>query len=138
VLAEDLLPALRGGRAITDVRVHRLLTLLAGLTALGIALVVDDVLSALTCAYNLLVGGMLAPLLGAIYWRRATTAGAISSMLLGCFTAIAFMVKDGLAANTPIYAALAASSISFIGISLLGPAIAAPRRDAAAAQAEGD
>ncbi|WZB62877.1 hypothetical protein WJ970_06200 [Achromobacter xylosoxidans] len=42
---------------------HRLITLLAGFTAVGIALAVDDVLSALTCAYNLLVGGMLVPLL---------------------------------------------------------------------------
>src|SRR2546427_8813546 len=52
---------------------------------------------------------MLVPLIGAIYWRRATTAGAIASMLLGCTTAVAFMVRDGLAANTPIYASLARS-----------------------------
>lgn len=137
VLAEDLLPAMRGGRSFTDVRVHRLITLLAGGAALGIALIVDDVLSALTCAYNLLVGGMLIPLLGAIYWRRATTAGAIASMLLGCLTAIGFMVKDGLAANTPIYAALAASAISFVSISLMGRA-GAPDCCDTALQAEAD
>ncbi|EFF77650.1 sodium:solute symporter [Achromobacter piechaudii] len=121
LVAEDLLPALRGGRSFTDVRVHRGITLLAALCALAIALVVDDVLSALTCAYNLLVGGMLVPLLGAIYWRRATTAGAVASMLLGCALSIAYMLKDGLAANTPVYAALAASATSFVLISLLGP-----------------
>lgn len=120
LVAEDLLPALRGGRSFTDVRVHRGITLLAALCALAIALVVDDVLSALTCAYNLLVGGMLVPLLGAIYWRRATTAGAVASMLLGCALSIAYMLKDGLAANTPVYAALAASATSFVLISLLG------------------
>lgn len=118
VLAEDLVPLLRGGRPLVDVRWHRLLTLLVGLAVLGIALVVDDVLNALTTAYNLLVGGMLVPLIGAIYWRRATTAGAIASMLLGCTTAVAFMVRDGLAANTPIYASLAVSTASFILISL--------------------
>lgn len=118
VLAEDLMPLLRGGRPLVDVRWHRLLTLLVGLAVLGIALVVDDVLNALTTAYNLLVGGMLVPLIGAIYWRRATTAGAIASMLLGCTTAVAFMVRDGLAANTPIYASLAVSTASFILISL--------------------
>jgi len=122
VLAEDLLPALRGGRTFTHVRSHRLLTLLAGLVTLGIALVVDDVLSALTCAYNLLVGGMLVPILGAIWWRRATTAGAIVSMLLGCATAIGFMIKDGLDANTPIYASLAVSIASFFVVSLMGQA----------------
>ncbi|WP_434644895.1 sodium:solute symporter [Achromobacter piechaudii] len=129
LVAEDLLPALRGGRSFTDVRVHRGITLLAALCALAIALVVDDVLSALTCAYNLLVGGMLVPLLGAIYWRRATTAGAVASMLLGCALSIAYMLKDGLAANTPVYAALAASATSFVLISLLGRP-GAPYRDA--------
>jgi SSS family solute:Na+ symporter len=96
VLAEDLVPLLRRGKPLADVRWHRLLTLLVGLAVLGIALVVDDVLNALTTAYNLLVGGML----------------------LGCATAVAFMVRDGLAANTPIYASLAVSTASFILISL--------------------
>lgn len=122
VLAEDLLPALRGGRGFTHVRSHRLMTLLAGLATLGIALAVDDVLDALTCAYNLLVGGMLVPILGAIWWRRATTAGAIASMLLGCATAVGFMIRDGLAANTPIYASLVVSAFSFLVVSLMGRA----------------
>lgn len=121
VLSEDLVPLLRGGRPLTDVLWHRLLTLLVGLAVLAIALVVDDVLNALTTAYNLLVGGMLVPLIGAIYWRRATTQAAIASMLLGCATAIAFMVKDGLAANTPIHASLAVSLASFVLISLARP-----------------
>jgi SSS family solute:Na+ symporter len=44
-------------------------------------------------------------------------------------------LKDGLAANTPVYAALAASAISFIAISLLGRAEAARAyRDAPAPQ----
>ena len=97
---------------------HRLITLLAGFTAVGIALAVDDVLSALTCAYNLLVGGMLVPLLGAIYWRRATTPAAIASMLLGCGAAIVFVIKDGLDANTPIYVSLGVSLASLVLISL--------------------
>ena len=116
---------------------HRVITLLAALSAVGIALVVDDVLSALTCAYNLLVGGMLVPLLGAIYWRRATTAGAVASMLLGCAAAIVFMIKDGLAANSPIYAALAASAASFVLISLMGRA-GAPYGQPVAAPADAD
>ena len=122
VLAEDLIPMLRRGRPLAALRWHRLLTLLVGVLVLGIALVVDDVLNALTMAYNLLVGGMLVPMMGAIFWRRATTSGAIASMLLGCGTAIAFMLKDGLAANSPIYASLAVSTACFILIGLLRPA----------------
>ena len=114
---------------------HRLITLLAGFTAVGIALAVDDVLSALTCAYNLLVGGMLVPLLGAIYWRRATTPAAIASMLLGCGAAIVFMIRDGLDANTPIYVSLAVSLASLVVISLATRADAPASLDGARAPA---
>ena len=86
---------------------------------MAIALVVNDVISALTLAYNLLVGGMLVPLIGAIYWKRATTAGAICSMSLGFITALVFMFKDGLDANTPIYYSLGVALISFIVVSLM-------------------
>ena len=85
------------------------------------ALVVNDVISALTLAYNLLVGGMLIPLIGAIFWKRATTAGAIASMGLGFATALLFMFKDGLDANTPIYYSLAVGLVSFVVVSLLSP-----------------
>ncbi len=117
-LTEDLLPRLRGGRAST-LGMARFFTLLTGLAVLAIALLVNDVIGALTLAYNLLVGGILVPLLGAILWPRATTAGALASMLLGSGAAIVFMLKDGLEANTPIYFSLGLSLVSFVVVSLL-------------------
>ncbi|OAN29184.1 MULTISPECIES: sodium:solute symporter [Pseudomonas] len=117
-LTEDLLPRLRGGRAST-LGMARLFTLLTGLAVLAIALLVNDVIGALTLAYNLLVGGILVPLLGAILWPRATTAGALASMLLGSGADIVFMLKDGLEANTPIYFSLGLSLVSFVLVSLL-------------------
>ncbi|MGP0151242.1 sodium:solute symporter [Pseudomonas oryzihabitans] len=117
-LTEDLLPRLRGGRAST-LGIARSFTLLTGLAVLAIALLVNDVIGALTLAYNLLVGGILVPLLGAILWKHATTAGALASMLLGSGAAIVFMLKDGLEANTPIYFSLGLSLVSFVVVSLL-------------------
>lgn len=117
-LTEDLLPKLRGGKT-SSLGINRLFTALTGLVVLAIALVVNDVISALTLAYNLLVGGMLIPLIGAIYWKRATTAGAITSMTLGFVTALVFMLKDGFDANTPIYYSLAIGLVSFVVVSLL-------------------
>ncbi|MBA6117822.1 sodium:solute symporter [Pseudomonas putida] len=117
-LTEDLLPKLRGGKQ-SSLGINRLFTLLTGLVVLGIALAVNDVISALTLAYNLLVGGMLIPLIGAIFWKRATTAGAIASMSLGFATALFFMFKDGLDANTPIYYSLAIGLVSFVVVSVL-------------------
>lgn len=125
--AQDLWPLL-GGREQGDgsAHVNRTFTLLLGVATLAIALVVSDVIGALTMAYNLLVGGMLIPLLGAIYWKRASTAGAIASMLLGSLAAAIFMFKDGLDANTPIYYGLAAGAASFVAISLLSRRRQAP------------
>src|SRR5690606_34572369 len=88
-LTEDILPRFRGGKG-SGLAINRLCTMFTGFAVLGVALVVDDVLSALTMAYNLLVGGMLIPLIGAIYWKRATPAGATVSMAVGCITAIVF------------------------------------------------
>ncbi|MBQ54110.1 MAG: sodium:solute symporter [Pseudomonadaceae bacterium] len=118
--AQDLWPLLRKGKGNeSSAHENRIFTFLLGLVVLAIALVVSDVISALTMAYNLLVGGMLIPLLGAIYWKHASTAGAIASMALGSLTACVFMYIDGLEANTPIYYSLAAGGVSFVAISLM-------------------
>jgi SSS family solute:Na+ symporter len=119
--AQDLWPLVGGKQSDEGVHVNRVFTLLLGVLVLGIALVVSDVISALTMAYNLLVGGMLIPLLGAVYWKRATTFAAIVSMALGSIGAMVFMIIDGLDANTPIYWGLALSVVSFVLISLLSP-----------------
>ena len=119
-LTEDLLPRLRNGKP-SSLTLARLVTLFTGVAVLVIALILNDVLGALTLAYNLLVGGMLIPLLGAIYWKRASTAGAIASMALGCGTALLFMFKDGLEANTPIYYSLGVGLVSFVLVTLLFP-----------------
>ncbi|MDH4582063.1 sodium:solute symporter [Pseudomonas sp. BN415] len=127
--AQDLWPLFTGRKGEEgSAHENRIFTLLLGLVVLGIALVVSDVISALTLAYNLLVGGMLIPLLGAIYWKRASTVGAIASMVLGSITACVFMYTDGLEANTPIYYSLAVGAVSFVIISLLS------RRPAAAGE----
>lgn len=113
-LSEDLMVSDKSG-----LWVNRMLTLLVGGVVLLLAMVVHDVLTALTLAYNLLVAGMLVPLLGAIFWPRATTAGAIVSMVLGCGTAILAMVSYGLDSNLPIYQSLAVALVSFVLVSLM-------------------
>ena len=79
----------------------------------------NDLIIALTLAYNLLVCGMLVPLIGAIFWKRATKSKEINYMSLGFVTALVFMFKDGLDANTPIYYSLAVALVSFVLVSLL-------------------
>jgi SSS family solute:Na+ symporter len=122
-LSEDLLPKVRGKPS--GLGVTRVCTFVTGVLVLLVGLLVSDVLSALTLAYNLLVGGMLIPLIGAIFWKRATPAGAMSSMVLGCVTALAFMFKDGIDANTPIYYSLAVGLVSYVAVSLFNQQVAA-------------
>jgi len=119
-ITEDILPIFTGNKQ-ASLFTNRMATMLTGFAVLAIALVVQDVLSALTLAYNLLVGGMLIPLIGAIYWQRATTTAAITSMALGFTTALVMMLKDGFDANTPIYYSLAISLVSFVVVSLMSP-----------------
>lgn len=128
-LSEDLLPKLRGGKP-SSLGINRLCALISGIAVLIVALAVSDVLSALTLAYNLLVGGMLIPLIGAIFWKRATPAGAMTAMILGCLTAAAFMWKDGIDANTPIYYSLAVGLVSYVVVSLSSPRPASLESDA--------
>jgi solute:Na+ symporter, SSS family len=116
-VSEDLLPKVRG--KASGLGITRVCTFVTGVLVLIVGLLVSDVLSALTLAYNLLVGGMLIPLIGAIFWKRATPAAAMTSMILGCVTALAFMVKDGIDANTPIYYSLAVALVSYVAVSFL-------------------
>jgi solute:Na+ symporter, SSS family len=116
--SEDLLPVFRGADTCSDTRAIRWCILATGALMLAIALRVHDVLSALTLSYDLLVGGIFVPLMGAIFWRRATPAAAMVAMTSGSLTALGYMVKDGILANTPIYYSLTVSLVSFIVVSL--------------------
>ncbi|GFN04042.1 hypothetical protein Smic_25980 [Streptomyces microflavus] len=54
-----------------------------GIAVILIAIALNDVVQALTVAYNLLVGGLLVPILGGLLWRRGTAAGALSAVCVG-------------------------------------------------------
>jgi SSS family solute:Na+ symporter len=84
-----------------------------------IACALGDVIEALTVAYNLLVGGLLVPILGGLVWRRGNLPGAMASMIAGGLTVITFMVTDGLLANEPIYYGLLAGLTAYVAVSLL-------------------
>lgn len=99
----------------------RLATLLVGVVVLAISLVVGDVVGALTVAYNLLVGALFVPILGALFWRRATGTGALVSMAVSGVVVVGLMLWQGLLANSPIYVGLLVSLVLFVVVSLLTP-----------------
>ena len=72
-------------------------------------------------AYDLLTGALFVPIVGALFWRRATTVGALASMVAGSIVVVVFMVVDGLFANTPIIWGILVSFVVFVVVSLLTP-----------------
>ncbi|MBD3010236.1 hypothetical protein [Streptomyces sp. 5-10] len=101
-----------------EVGSNRLAIAILGVASMVIACLLGDVIEALTVAYNLLVGGLLVPILGGLIWRRGNLPGAMASMIAGGATVITFMVADGLLANEPVYYGLLASLIGYVAVSL--------------------
>lgn len=135
VAGNDLWPRLTGrgtARATQhdEVRANRLATLVLGLVAIGVSIILGDVLEALTVAYNILVGGLLVAIIGGLVWRRGTRLGALTSMLVGALTSVGIMVFVDIYANEAIYYALGASLLTYVVVSLL-----TPRTDAAVLRA---
>jgi SSS family solute:Na+ symporter len=98
---------------------NRLAIVVLGVISMAIACVLGDVIEALTVAYNLLVGGLLVPILGGLVWKRGNLPGAMASVIAGGTTVITFMVTDGLLANEPIYYGLLAGLAAYVAVSLL-------------------
>jgi SSS family solute:Na+ symporter len=114
--AEDVLPRI-GGKS--TLRADRVSTLAMGVLALACSLALNDVFKPLTIAYDLLVGSILVPIVGAIYWKRCSAAAAITSMAVSAVVTIFFLMKDGLDANSPIFFGLGASLVVFCSVSML-------------------
>lgn len=131
VLSADILPiffrSLRGN-AVTAAGEHgdtgeqdphglrgfRISLVLVALGVVGAGMIFTSVVDALTIAYNILVAGLLVPILGALVWRRATRVGAYAAVIAGAIAVIAGMVLWGADANEPIYLGLGVSLVAFL------------------------
>lgn len=114
-----------------DVRANRWYVLILGALVIVISIVVNDVVFALTIAYDILVGGLLVAIIGGLVWKRGTGLGAAWSMAVGCALTLVMLIlyatsiipsADGIYANEPIYFGLIASLLVYVVVSLLTPA----------------
>ncbi|MFT4135604.1 sodium:solute symporter [Microbacterium sp.] len=119
--------AIGEGNPEHDVKENRRFVLVLGIVATLIAMVLSDVVAALTVAYDVLVGGLLVAILGGLVWKRANGAGAVASMIVGTIVTLASMgvyaaingdLLAGIYANEPIYWGLLTSAIVYVGVSL--------------------
>jgi solute:Na+ symporter, SSS family len=103
-----------------DVHSDRLYVVVLGIAVIVIAALLNDVVAALTVAYDILVGGLLVAILGGFLWKRATGTGALWSMAVGTVVTLGTMFAVGdVLANEPIYYGLAASLVAYVVASLL-------------------
>ncbi|MHA7264245.1 sodium:solute symporter family protein [Arthrobacter sp. TMN-37] len=122
-----------------------------GVTVIALAIVVQDVVAALTIAYDILVGGLLVAIIGGLVWKRGNGLGAGISMAVGTVVTLGTMVflevnaenqYDGIYANEPIYFGLAASALAYCIVSLVtrptDPAVMAAWEDRVAGNVPDD
>lgn len=114
--------------------ISRIVTVVLGLVALWMALNFKAIIGMLLMSYTLYAAGVFIPVVGGLYWKRATAAGAVSAIVggsafglageLGWFSPTALPLLGGL----PIIVSGAlVSLLLFVGISLLTRPVAEER-----------
>lgn len=103
------------------VRSSQIATLLIGIFALLLAGVMTNVLDLMLDSYAFMVSGLFVPVIGALFWKRSTSAGAMTGMILGGFSTISLRYA-GIELPyelDPNVFGISVSAISFIAVSLL-------------------
>ncbi|MFE7298115.1 sodium:solute symporter [Streptomyces sp. NPDC057579] len=111
-------PASEAAGPPDEVRGNRLFILVMGIAVIVVAIALNNVVEALTLAYNVLVGGLLVPILGGLLWKRGNAAGALASVVVGGLTVVGLMIALGVLADEPIYYGLLASLVAYVAVSL--------------------
>ena len=111
--------------------VSRLIVILLGLFAVLQATEFTSILKASLYAYTVYGAAVTPSVMAVFFWRRCTTAGAITSIILGTIVTVAWQllqnygpteIKAAIGAWDAVYPALIASVASLIVVSLLTPA----------------
>jgi SSS family solute:Na+ symporter len=118
VLLEDVYLPLRKLKSKGSVAQSRVVTLALGVAMTWMACVMHDVIAAITVAYDLLVGGLLVPIVGAMLWKRGTARAALASIAVGSVLVVVMLALRGLNSDFPIYAGLAGSVVAYVLVSL--------------------
>jgi len=88
------------------------------LLALVLSFVFTSVVTATTVAADLLASALFVPVVAALFWRRATAPGAVSSMIVSAVVTVVLMGVYGVDANEPVIYGLLSSVVVFVAVSL--------------------
>ncbi len=102
------------------VRISQIVTLVIGALALLLAAAMENVLDLMLDSYAFMVSGLFVPVIGALYWKKSTPAGAMTAMIAGGVTTLTLRyLPIGLPYNLdPNVFGITASAILFIIVSL--------------------
>lgn len=105
----------------TFLGLSQIVTLIIGVLALLLAAAMENVLSLMLDSYSFMVSGLFVPVIGALFWRKSTSAGAMSAMISGGTTTLFLRYLEiGLPFNLdPNVFGITTSAIFFITVSLL-------------------
>ena len=87
-----------------------------GIAATVVACLTADVIAALTVAYDLLVGALFVPVLGAIMWRRGSGTAALASIAVGDSAVVGLLFVKGIDSDAPIYGGLGFSLAVYLAM----------------------
>ncbi len=132
VLLEDVWLPLRKSGGSGSILQIRIITLVLGVVATTIACLTTDVIAALSIAYDLLVGALFVPVIGAILWRRGSATGALASVTVGAVAVVGLLFYAGIDSNVPIYGGLGLSFLVYMACALFAGPQAPPAVDATA------
>jgi len=106
------------------VKISQVATLIIGILALLLASAMTNVLNLMLDSYAFMVSGLFVPVIGALFWKNSTPAGAMTAMIVGGTTTIALRYS-GLELPyelDPNVFGITASAVSFVVVSLItGP-----------------
>lgn len=129
-VVSDIYARLRGidPAAGSFLRLSQLATLALGFVALLLAATMTNVLELMLYSYAFMVSGLFVPIIGGLFWSRASSLGALGAMVFGGGTTVVLELLPiqlplGLDGNV---FGIAVSAIAFVALSLAAPARAVP------------
>lgn len=99
----------------------RITTLIVGIIVLTLAVLIQDVLTALNIAYALLSGSIFIPVMAGFFWKRVNWQGALASIISSSLVIIMTIIITGETTTKPIMYGILTSFIVIVGVSLLTP-----------------
>lgn len=101
-------------------KLSQIVTLAIGAMALLLAAAMENVLTLMLDSYSFMVSGLFVPVIGALFWKKSTPAGAMGAMLAGGTTTLVlrYLVIELPFSLDPNVFGITASAIIFVVVSL--------------------